>query len=102
MKDYIVNIVVPYVTKKREDLRLPCDHHALVIYDKFKGQCTPAILQLLEENNIDVVFVPANCTDRLQPLDVSVNKAAKHFSSKDGMLTRYNSRCMTMSKLQLI
>ena len=79
MKDYIVNILVPYVTKKREDLRLPCDHHALVIYDKFKGQCTPAILQLLEENNVDVVFVPANCTDRLQPLDVSVNKAAKDF-----------------------
>ncbi len=24
-------------------------------------------------------MVPANCTDRLQPLDVSVNKAAKNF-----------------------
>ena len=26
-----------------------------------------------------VAVVPANCTDRLQPLDVSVNKAAKEF-----------------------
>ncbi len=26
-----------------------------------------------------IVFVPANCTDRLQPLDVSVNKPAKTF-----------------------
>ena len=24
-------------------------------------------------------MVPANCTDKLQPLDVSVNKAAKNF-----------------------
>ena len=25
------------------------------------------------------MIVPANCTDRLQPLDISVNKAAKEF-----------------------
>ena len=25
------------------------------------------------------VIVPSNCTDRLQPLDASVNQAAKHF-----------------------
>ena len=26
-----------------------------------------------------MVIIPANCTDRLQPLDLSVNKAAKEF-----------------------
>ena len=36
-------------------------------------------IELFEENNIDIVLVPANCTDRLQPLDISVNKAAKNF-----------------------
>ena len=60
-----------------------------VIYDKFKGQCTPAVLELLEENNIDIVLVPANCTDRLQPLDISVNKAAKNFMHNQFQLYRW-------------
>lgn len=34
---------------------------------------------MLEENNIHVVKVPANCTDRLQPMDLSVNKSVKEF-----------------------
>ena len=32
-----------------------------------------------EARNVQVAIVPANCTDRLQPLDVSVNKVAKEF-----------------------
>lgn len=79
MHDYINKILIPYIKKKRTELKLPCDQRALVLFDKFKGQCTSSILELLEENNISIVMVPANCTDRLQPLDVSVNKAAKNF-----------------------
>ena len=37
------------------------------------------MLHLLEANHFLIAVVPANCTDRLQPLDVSVNKAAKEF-----------------------
>ena len=36
------------------------------------------IAKLLEQN-IYVVSVPANCTVRLQPMDLSVHKAAKDF-----------------------
>lgn len=36
-------------------------------------------MKLLDENNIHFAIVPANCTDRLQPLDVSVNKSAKEY-----------------------
>ena len=37
------------------------------------------IFALLEDNHVLVAVAPANCTDRLQPLDVSINKAAKEF-----------------------
>ena len=55
------------------------DQRALLMFDNFKGQCTEALLKLLDENNVSVVLIPPNCTDRLQPLDVSVNKSAKEF-----------------------
>ena len=79
MKEYINNIILPYVKKKREDLLLSIDYPALVIFDNFKGQCTTELLRMLDSNNINVILIPANCTDRLQPLDISVNKSVKEF-----------------------
>ena len=48
----------------------------LVLFDNFNGQCTEKVFQLLEDS---FVLIPANCTDRLQPLDLSLNKPAKMF-----------------------
>ena len=36
-----------------------------------------SVLLKLEENNIMVIFIPPNCTDLLQPLDIGVNKPFK-------------------------
>jgi len=60
--------------KKRRD-----DYMALVLFDVFKGQCTPRVLKLLEDNHILYVTISNNSMDRLQPLDLSVNKPAKNF-----------------------
>ena len=65
--------------KKRRVKALYTSYPALVLFDNFKGQCTDSLLQILTKNNIDYIFIPPNCTDRLQPLDVSVNKVAKSF-----------------------
>jgi len=78
-KDYIHRIINPYLRRKRAELQLANDHRALCIFDNFKGQLTDDVLQLLEESFIDVVFVPLNCTDQLQPLDLNVNKSAKDY-----------------------
>ena len=49
----------------------------MVILDEFIGQTTNEALSLLGQNNIEYVIVPPNCTDRLQPLDVGINKPVK-------------------------
>ena len=53
------------------------DRPALAIFDSFKGQTTPDIISILQSHNIIAVQVPANCNDKLQPLDVSLNKPVK-------------------------
>ena len=78
MHDYLVKILIPYIQEKRKNLQLGADYPALVLFDNFNGQCTERLLKLLD-NNINSVIIPANCTDRLQPMDVSVNKFAKEY-----------------------
>ena len=46
--------------------------------DNFKGQMTESVHNL-ESNSIHICLLPPNTTDRLQPMDVSINKPAKDF-----------------------
>ena len=78
IKEYIDNILLPYIKENRRSLNLADDYPALVLFDIFKAQCTSDFLTLLDKNNISVVLILPNCKDRLQPLDVSVNKAVKN------------------------
>ena len=41
------------------------------------------IYQLLEANNVYTISIPANRTDKLQPMDQSVNKTLKDFIKKE-------------------
>ena len=77
MKRYIKKIIIPYVSEKRKELGLQDNHPALAIYDGFRGQTTEAISSLLSAHNILTVQIPANCTDKLQPLDIAINKPMK-------------------------
>ena len=69
MVQYIKEIIIPYVQRQREILE--DDKPAVVIIDNYS--------KILEENDNHVCLLPANTTDVLQPMDVSVNKSAKDF-----------------------
>ena len=43
-------------------MKLHEDQPALLIFDQFKGQVTE-MFELLEENRMNIVLVPANCTE---------------------------------------
>ena len=67
-------IIVPYVARVHLEKQIP-DQKALLIMDNFKAHRTEYVLQPLEDNGVLVVFT----SNRLQPLDLSINKAAKDF-----------------------
>lgn len=86
MQRYIEQIIIPFITQKRKALKLDKSHPALALFDCFRGQTTACIEALLEENNIVSVQIPPNCTDKLQPMDISVNKPMKN-----GLRTRFQT-----------
>ena len=72
-------IILPCLVETKNKLKFPPSHPALLLFDNFKRQRTENRLKLLDTEIINVVLIPPNCTDRLQPLDLSVNKTAKKF-----------------------
>ena len=79
MLQYISDVIVPFVSRVRDDLGVGKEQAALAIFDRFRGQLTANVFEALEDCNIQSVLVPAGCTDQLQPLDLTVNKVAKSF-----------------------
>ena len=78
---WIDKILIPYITDERRRLTSP-NQFALLIFDSFQGHLTEQVNSKLQNNKISVVIVPANMTNKFQPLDVSVNKSAKNFIKK--------------------
>ena len=76
---FINEIILPHLQKERTKIGRE-DQKALLIFDVFRGQTTDKVLNLLKDNNILVTKVPANMTHIFQPLDLTVNKAAKDFT----------------------
>ena len=74
---HLEKVIVPFVNEKRAELKLPMSYPALAIFDCSKGQTTPAVKAVLRQYHIRFVIVPPNCTDKLQPLNISINKPIK-------------------------
>ena len=63
MERYIKKIVIPFIARKRELMKLELKHPAMAFFDVFKGQTTDNIHLLLVANNIVAIQLPSNCTD---------------------------------------
>ena len=88
---FVDKIVIPYIQQTREAIGTP-SQKALLIMDNFTSQTTTSVIEKAEEQGIIIVMVPAGTTDSLQPLDVSVNKAAKAFYKKS-FVSGMQSKC---------
>ena len=93
------HIIIPYVQKQRNTLKLDAEYPAMLLMDVFKSQMTNPVKEILKRNNIILQKVPANLTYLFQPLDVQVgpNGYAKRFMKKNllfGMLTKFNAQWM--------
>ena len=54
MLAYIDKVIVPFVDRVREDLGVGEEQAALAIFDQFKGQTTPKVMEALEKHNYTV------------------------------------------------
>ena len=86
----IDKVIVPYVERKRKELKLALTQKALLIWDVFKVQKTANVSKKLALLNITIVSVPANMTHFFQPLDLTVNAVAKRFM-KDKFTALYSN-----------
>ena len=66
-------VIVPYVERKRKELKLVPTQKPLLIWDVFRDQKTAKVLKKLASLNIAFVSVPTNMTHFFQPLDLTVN-----------------------------
>lgn len=57
--------------------RLPADERKVIIGDNLASHINPKVVELCEEYNTRMVFLPANSTHFLQPLDVAVFSSLK-------------------------
>lgn len=109
IKHYIEKIINPYIDKVKYDYDFPLAKKALLIFDCFRGQITPEFHDLLLSNRMVYVTIPPNCTDLLQPMDLSVNKCAKDFlKSKfqqyyaNKVMAKYSSTFETRSEVKVV
>ena len=70
-----------FLRQAKVSLKYPKEQMPLIIMDAFKRQDTDGILDLCGKHMCQVVIVPHNLTNKLQPLDITVSKPAKSFIS---------------------
>ena len=75
----IEDVLVPYIEKVKEEKFLLPSQKSLLLWDAFKTQSTPKVMDILSSYGIESVMVPRNMTHLLQPLDLTTNASFKKY-----------------------
>lgn len=75
--DYTAKVLLPHIRRTKKRLGLPESQKALCIFHVFRGQMGEEFIVDLKSNGICIVYIPPSCTDRLQPMDLTVQKVVK-------------------------
>ena len=73
----IEDLLVPSTEKVKEEKALPQSQKNLLVWDAFKTQATPKVMDTLSSYGIKSVMVPKNMTHLVQPLDLTKNVSFK-------------------------
>ena len=84
--EYSLRILSPHIEKTKKKLGLPKSQKSLCLCDVFRAQMAKEFIEDLKSRNIEVVYIPPSTTDKLQPMDLSIQKVVKdkmkaHFQS---------------------
>jgi DDE superfamily endonuclease len=80
MKEYVQNIIEPYRKARITEHNLDKDAHVLLNLDVWAVHISAEFRTFLdnEHPHIHLVYVPANCTSKLQVADIALNYPFKH------------------------
>ena len=84
--------MVPYIKKAKEEKFLPPSQKSLLLWDAFKAQSTPKVMDTLSSYGIESVMVSRNITHLLQPLDLTTNASFKKYEKQAS--SKYFTLCI--------
>ena len=98
MKQYISEIIMPYAEACIRTHRLHADAHIILLLDVWSVHKSEEFRMFLrmQHPRIHLVFVPANCTSKLQVADVSLQRPFKHSITR-----RFNEWAVRQIKEQI-
>ncbi len=79
-RKWLKETFVPAINAEREQMNDPTAR-ALLVADGHSTRADPKVLDILVENDIDCIILPAHSSSILQPLDLSVNGEFKRLLS---------------------
>ena len=77
--EWLETVLKPAAMEAKMKLHLPPDHAAVLLWDVFASHRSATVRAHIEQHMpwLKLVYIPANCTDFLQPADVSLNAPFK-------------------------